>query len=75
MKHLSDAEETFGFIPKEHCFDAVAIACLSNITKDGLLSIGFTNGFRKFDKVMYLGKEYFIKGGMSAGYTILISRL
>lgn len=30
------------------------------------------NGFRKFDKVKYLGKEYFIKGRMSSGYAILM---
>lgn len=29
-------------------------------------------GFRKFDKVRYLGKEYFIKGRMSTGYGILM---
>ena len=29
-------------------------------------------GFRKFDKVLYLGKEYFIKGRMSSGYAILM---
>ncbi len=29
-------------------------------------------GFRKFDKVRYLGKEYFIKGRMSTGYAILM---
>ena len=29
-------------------------------------------GFRKFDKVLYLGKEYFIKGRMSNGYAILM---
>ena len=29
-------------------------------------------GFRKFDKVEYLGKEYFIKGRMSTGYAILM---
>lgn len=29
-------------------------------------------GFRKFDKVKYLGKEYFIKGRQSAGYVILM---
>src|SRR5574344_1876413 len=33
---------------------------------------GKTYGFRKFDKVKYLGKEYFIKGRMSSGYTILM---
>lgn len=30
------------------------------------------HGFRKFDKVRYLGKEYFIKGRMSSGYAILM---
>lgn len=29
-------------------------------------------GFRKFDKVKYLDKEYFIKGRQSAGYAILM---
>jgi len=29
-------------------------------------------GFRKFDKVKYLGHEYFIKGRMSTGYVILM---
>lgn len=29
-------------------------------------------GFRKFDKVSYMGKEYFIKGRMSTGYAILM---
>ena len=30
-------------------------------------------GFRKFDKVLYLGNEYFIKGRMSTGYAILMN--
>jgi hypothetical protein len=29
-------------------------------------------GFRKFDKVRYLGQEYFIKGRMSTGYAVLM---
>ncbi len=29
-------------------------------------------GFRKFDKVRYLDREYFIKGRMSSGYAILM---
>lgn len=33
---------------------------------------GKIQGFRKFDKVGYLGKEYFIKGRMSSGYAILM---
>jgi len=114
LKLLPKAEKTFGFItkehrqmmnlPKEHYYDAVAIACLNNIRQEGLISVDFktTNiifkkcvadgdyqqtkgvrseqkiptgkihGFRKFDKVRYLGKEYFIKGRMSTGYAILM---
>lgn len=30
-------------------------------------------GFRKFDKVKYFGKEYFIKGRMSTGYAFLMN--
>jgi hypothetical protein len=30
-------------------------------------------GFRKFDKVKYLGKEYFIKARMSTGYCELMT--
>jgi len=33
---------------------------------------GKIQGFRKFDKVRYFGKEYFIKGRMSSGYAILM---
>ena len=33
---------------------------------------GKIQGFRKFDKVKYLGKEYFIKGRMSSGFAILM---
>lgn len=29
-------------------------------------------GFRKFDKIRYFGKEYFIKGRMSTGYVFLM---
>lgn len=33
---------------------------------------GKIEGFRKFDRVNYLGKEYFIKGRMSSGFAILM---
>ena len=33
---------------------------------------GKIQGFRKFDKVKYLGQEYFIKGRMSSGFAILM---
>ena len=33
---------------------------------------GKIQGFRKFDKVRYFGKEYFIKGRMSSGFAFLM---
>lgn len=36
------------------------------------LNTGKICGFKKFDKVRYFGKEYFIKGRMSVGYAILM---
>lgn len=36
------------------------------------LPIGKIQGFKKFDKVDYLGKTYFIKGRMSSGYAFLM---
>lgn len=113
LKNYPEAIETFGYItkehrqlmrlPKEHYYDAVAIACLCNIDKSGCIDYNIKTesalikrcvsdgdyqqtkgirsqqkipthkimGFRKFDKVEYLGKEYFIKGRMSSGYAIL----
>lgn len=36
------------------------------------IPVGKIQGLRKFDKVKYLGKEYFIKGRMSSGFVILM---
>lgn len=36
------------------------------------IPVGKIRGFRKFDKVRYLGKEYFIKGRLSSGFAILM---
>lgn len=36
------------------------------------ITTGKICGFRKFDKVRYFGKDYFIKGRMSTGYAILM---
>ena len=36
------------------------------------LPTGKICGFRKFDKVEYLGNKYFIKGRMSSGFAILM---
>lgn len=42
------------------------------IRSEQRIPTGKIQGFRKFDKVKYLGKEYFIKGRMSSGYAILM---
>lgn len=36
------------------------------------LSVGKIHGFKKYDKVDYLGKKYFIKGRTSSGYAVLM---
>lgn len=55
--------------------------CVSNgdfqktkgIRSEQLITTGKIRGFRKFDKVRYRGKEYFIKGRMSSGYAVLMN--
>lgn len=42
------------------------------IRSEQKIPTGKIQGFRKFDKVRYLGQEYFIKGRMSTGYAILM---
>ena len=37
-----------------------------------VIPVGKIKGFRKFDKVKYFGKEYFIKGRMSRGFAVLM---
>lgn len=42
------------------------------IRSEQSITTGKICGFRKFDKVQYFGKKYFIKGRMSTGYAILM---
>lgn len=42
------------------------------IRSERKIPTGKIQGFRKFDKVKYLGEEYFIKGRASTGYAILM---
>lgn len=42
------------------------------IRSEKKIPTGKIYGFRKFDKVRYLGKEYFIKGRRSTGYFVLM---
>ena len=43
------------------------------VRSEQMIPTGKIQGFRKFDKVSYLGSEYFIKGRMSTGYAILMN--
>ena len=43
------------------------------IRSEQTVTTGKIQGLRKFDKVKYFGKEYFIKGRMSTGYAILMN--
>ncbi len=56
-----EAIETWGFVTKEQ-----------GKHSQQRIPTGKIAGFRKFDKVRYLGVEYFIKGRMSTGYAILM---
>lgn len=42
------------------------------IRSEQKIPTGKIQGFKKFDKVEYLGEEYFIKGRMSTGYAVLM---
>lgn len=42
------------------------------IRSEQYITTGKIWGFRKFDKIKYFGKEYFIKGRMSSGYAVLM---
>lgn len=42
------------------------------VRSEQFITTGKICGFKKFDKVKYFGKEYYIKGRMSTGYAILM---
>ena len=42
------------------------------IRGEKVIPVGKIQGFRKFDKVKYFRKEYFIKGRMSSGFAVLM---
>lgn len=107
LLRLLKAEETWGFVtkehrllwdlPKAHVFDAAVIAtrgrqpvfqttvliakrCVPDgdyqqtrgIRSQQRIETGKIGGFRKFDKVRYRGRDYFIRGRMSSGYAFLM---
>ena len=57
---------------KKKCIPDGDFQQTKGIRSEQPIETGKIEGFRKFDKVRYLGKEYFIKGRMSSGYAILM---
>ncbi|MEF9983708.1 MAG: RNA-guided endonuclease IscB [Oscillospiraceae bacterium] len=57
---------------KKKCVSYRDIQKTKGIRSEQCIPTGKIQGFRKFDKVKYFGKEYFIKGRMSTGYAILM---
>ena len=57
---------------KKKCIPKGDFQKTKGIRSEQPITTGKICGFRKFDKVKYLGKEYFIKGRMSTGYAILM---
>ncbi|MCC2254553.1 HNH endonuclease [Ruminococcus sp. CLA-AA-H200] len=57
---------------KKKCIPAGDFQQAKGVRSEKPITTGKISGFRKFDKVRYLGKEYFIKGRMTKGYAILM---
>lgn len=57
---------------KKKCVSDGDFQQTKGVRSQQVIPTGKIQGFRKFDKVRYLGKEYFIKGRMSSGYAILM---
>ena len=56
----------------KRCIPAGDFQQTKGVRSEQPITTGKICGFRKFDKVRYLGGEYFIKGRMSSGYAILM---
>ena len=57
---------------KKRCVSDGDFQKTKGIRSEQPITTGKIRGFRKFDKVRYFGKDYFIKGRMSSGYAILM---
>lgn len=57
---------------KKKCVSKGDFQKTKGVRSEQFLTTGKIGDFRKFDKVRYLGKEYFIKGRMASGYAILM---
>lgn len=58
---------------KKRCVSYRDIQKTKGVRSEQIIPTGKIQGFRKFDKVRYLGNEYFVKGRMSTGYVILMN--
>ena len=57
---------------KKKCISDGDFQKTKGIRSEQSITTGKICGFRKFDKVRYFGKDYFIKGRMSTGYAVLM---
>ncbi|MEG0577781.1 MAG: RNA-guided endonuclease IscB [Bacilli bacterium] len=63
---------TNNILLKKKCVSYRDIQKTKGIRSEQHIPTGKIQSFRKFDKVKYLDKEYFIKGRMSTGYALLM---
>jgi len=61
-----------GNLYKKKCVSCGDFQQTKGVRSEQPIATGKICGFRKFDKVKYFGKEYFIKGRMSSGYAVLM---
>lgn len=57
---------------KKKCVSDGDFQKTKGVRSERSITTGKICGFRKFDKVKYFGKEYFIKGRISTGYAVLM---
>lgn len=58
---------------KKKCISKGDFQQTKGVRSEQKIPTGKISGFKKFDKVLYLKKEYFIKGRMSSGYALLMN--
>ena len=81
--HIFDATviATRGQLPRFQTTTVIAKRCVPDgdfrqtkgVRSEQRITTSKICGFRKFDKVKYLGQEYLIKGRMATGYAILMT--
>ena len=60
------------YLYRKKCIPEGDFQQTKGIRSEKPVTTGKIGGFRKFDKVRYLGREFFIKGRMSSGYAVLM---